>query len=76
LFPGSGKEIFLFAITSRSALGPTLPPRHWVLGIISLEGKWAGHKADHSPPDRAISPLPHILSWRGVPKPRDDFTFI
>jgi hypothetical protein len=31
------------------ALGSTQPPIQWVLGAHSLEIKWPGHEADHSP---------------------------
>jgi len=45
-----GYLIFLFAITSRLALGPTHPLIHWVPGALTLGVKQPGHEADHSPP--------------------------
>jgi hypothetical protein len=48
-----GLGIFLFATTPRLVLGPTQPPIHWVPGDVSLEVKWPGHEADHSPPPSA-----------------------
>jgi hypothetical protein len=66
---GRGK-IFLFSITSRSALGPTQSPIRWVLGAISPRVKRLRREADHSPPSSAevkkggaIPPLPHMSSW-------------
>jgi hypothetical protein len=34
---------------SRTALGPTQPPIHWVPGALSLGVRWPAHEADHSP---------------------------
>jgi len=48
-----GLGIFLFTIVSRPVLGPTQPPIQWVPGTLSLEVKWPGHEADHSPPPHA-----------------------
>jgi hypothetical protein len=48
-----GLGIFLFTTTSRLALGPTQPPIQWVSGALSLEEKWPGCEADHSPPPSA-----------------------
>jgi hypothetical protein len=45
-----GAGIFLFAITSRSTLGPTQAPMKWVPGALSLEVKLPGHETDHTPP--------------------------
>jgi len=46
----SGEIMGLLVITSRLALGPTLPPIQWVLGALSLEVKQLGH---HSHPSSA-----------------------
>jgi hypothetical protein len=48
-----GLGIFLFTIASRTALGPTQAPIQWVPGALSLEVKWPGREADHSPPSSA-----------------------
>jgi hypothetical protein len=48
-----GLGIFLFTTTSRTALGPTQPLIHWVLGALSLGVKWLGCEADHSSPSSA-----------------------
>jgi hypothetical protein len=45
--------IFLFTAASRTALGSTQPPIQWVPGALSLELKWPGREADHSPPSSA-----------------------
>jgi hypothetical protein len=44
---------FLFTTASGPALGPTQPPIQWVPGTFSLELKWPGSEADHSPPPSA-----------------------
>jgi hypothetical protein len=51
--PRKGLGIFYFITVSRPALGPTQPPIQWVLGALSLEVKWRGREADHSPSLRA-----------------------
>jgi hypothetical protein len=59
-----GLGIFLFDTMSRPALGLTQPPIQWVPGALSLEVKWLGHEADHSPPFRmcgSIPPLPKYV---------------
>jgi hypothetical protein len=33
-FPSRGRD-FLYSTASRSALGPTQPPIHWILGALS-----------------------------------------
>jgi hypothetical protein len=48
-----GLGIFLFTITSRTALGPTHPPIQWVPGALPLGVKRPGREADHSPPSSA-----------------------
>jgi hypothetical protein len=51
-FP-AGAGNFLFTTASRTALGPTQPPIHWVPGALSLGVKRPGRGADHSPPSSA-----------------------
>jgi hypothetical protein len=51
-FP-AGTGNFLFTTVSRTAVGPTQPPIQWVPGVLSLEVKWPGREADHSPPSSA-----------------------
>jgi len=43
-----GPGIFLFAIASRPALGPTQPPIQWVPEALYLGKKRPGPEADHS----------------------------
>jgi hypothetical protein len=45
-----GLGILLFTTASRPALGPTRTPIQRVPGALSLEMKWQGREADHSPP--------------------------
>jgi len=56
-FPNSNKMrwlgIFLFTTASRTALGPTQPPKQRVLGALSVGVKRPGREADHSPPSSA-----------------------
>jgi hypothetical protein len=53
-------------------LGPTEPPIQWVPGSLFPGVNRLGREADHSSPSRvvkncrAIPPLPHTSSWRGV----------
>jgi hypothetical protein len=70
LIPGRGK-IFLFAIVSIPALGPTHPPVQWVLWAFSLGVKQRWHETDHLPPSNsenggALPPLSHTSSWHGA----------
>jgi hypothetical protein len=44
-----GLGIFLFPTAFRTALVITQPPTQWVLGAVSLQVKWPGNEADHSP---------------------------
>jgi len=48
-----GLGIFLFTTAPRTARGPTQSPIQWVTGVLSLEVKWPGREADHSPPSSA-----------------------
>jgi len=45
--------IFLFATTSKPALGPNQPPIEGVQGAPSLWVEWLGHGVDHSPSSNA-----------------------
>jgi len=46
-------EIFLYTTASRSVLGATKPPIHWVPGDISVGVKLLERESDHSPPSSA-----------------------
>jgi hypothetical protein len=48
-----GLGIFLFTTVSKTALGPTQPPIHWLPAALSLGVKRSGREADHSPPSSA-----------------------
>jgi hypothetical protein len=56
------------------ALGPTQPPIQWVPGALSLEVKWPGCEADHSPSSSAevkewvelYLHSPDMPSWHGA----------
>jgi hypothetical protein len=48
-----GLGIFLFATTSRTALGPSQLLIQWVPGSLSLGVKRPGREAGHSPPSSA-----------------------
>jgi hypothetical protein len=76
--------MFLFTTASRTALGPTQPPIHWVPGALSLVVKRPGREADHSPPSSAeveewveiYLHSPNTPSWSDAQlKHRDNFTF-
>jgi hypothetical protein len=67
------------------ALGPTQPPIQWVPGTPSLEVKWPGCEADHSPLSSAevkewvelYLQSPNMPTWGGVQlKHRDSFIII
>jgi hypothetical protein len=45
----AGLGFFLFTAASRTALGPTQPPIHWVPGTLHLGVKRPGREADNSP---------------------------
>jgi hypothetical protein len=67
------KEIFLFSITSRPALGLTQPSIKRVPEALSPGVNRQGREADHSPPssaevknDGATSSLSHMSSWRSA----------
>jgi hypothetical protein len=45
--------VFLYATTSRKALGLTQPPIQWISRVLSSAVKRPGREADHSPPSRA-----------------------
>jgi len=71
--PAEAGIFFLFAITSRSTLGPSQPPSQWVLGAISPEVKRPGREADHSPPssaevknERSYTSIRHTSLWHGT----------
>jgi hypothetical protein len=49
----TGIFFFITTTVSRTALGPTQPPIHWVPGALSLGIKRPGCEADHSPPSSA-----------------------
>jgi hypothetical protein len=70
-------RIFLFTISSRSALGPTPLPIQWVPGALSLGVERPGREDDHShhlvPRSRmrgAIPPLPQytLMAWCSAKK--------
>jgi hypothetical protein len=54
-----------FTTVSRLALGPTLPPIHWVPGALSLGVKRPGRDADHSPPSN--SEVKNVWSYTSTP---------
>jgi hypothetical protein len=67
-------EIFIFTTASRTALGPTQPPRQWVTWALSLGVKRPGREADHSPSSSAevkecvelYLHSPNTSSWRAA----------
>jgi hypothetical protein len=72
--------IFLFAITSRMALGPTQRSILWVTGALSSGGKRLGSQGEHSPPSSAevknawsyTSTPQHVLVARYLVKQREN----
>jgi hypothetical protein len=46
-------DFFLFANSSRPALGPTQPPNEWVPGALTPGVKRLEREGDHSPPSSA-----------------------
>jgi hypothetical protein len=58
--------IFLFTTASRTALGPTQPPIHWLSGALSLGVKRLGCEADHSPPSSAY--VKNAWSYTSTPQ--------
>jgi hypothetical protein len=50
-----------YSMSSRAALGPTLPPIQWVPGTLSPEVKRPGREADHSSPASAEIRLHGVL---------------
>jgi hypothetical protein len=74
--PDGGNDgiLFLFAITSKPALGSTQPPIHWVPGTLSLWVKRPVREADHSPLSSAkvkegmelYIHSPNMSSWCGA----------
>jgi hypothetical protein len=73
-FNRSFKQIIIYG--SRTALGPTQTPIHWIPGALSLRIKRPGREADHSPPSSSevkegvelYHHFPNTPSWRGVQK--------
>jgi hypothetical protein len=53
---------------SRTALGPTQPPIHWVLGALSLGLKRPGREADNSPPSSIE--VKNVWSYTSTPSIR------
>jgi hypothetical protein len=78
--PGWGRDLYLFANTSRLAVRTTQPPIQYVLWALSLDVKCLGHEGDHAAPKNVqsyISTSPYIFmvrhlvkyrisSWRGA----------
>jgi hypothetical protein len=50
ILAGAMIEIFLFATTSKPALGHTQPPIQWIPGTLTLGIKQSVCEADYSPP--------------------------
>jgi len=72
LIPGGCLGIFLFATTSRKALGPTQTPIKREPGFLSPGVKRSGSEADYTPPSSAVvknvwsytSTLPYVfMAW-------------
>jgi hypothetical protein len=58
-------ELFLFATACRLALRPTEPHIQWVLRVLTMEVKQAGHEADHSPPSSAE--VKNVWNYTSIP---------
>jgi hypothetical protein len=70
--PGSGRNYFVLATTSKPILRPTQSLIEWVPGALSLGVKRSEREADHSPPSSAkvkntwsVTFAPPHVSWRG-----------
>jgi hypothetical protein len=77
-----GDETFLFATTTRPALGPTQTPIQWVLGAPSPGVKWIGCETDHSPPysvevknEWSYTSTPHVFMVWYLISTKDNFIF-
>jgi hypothetical protein len=78
-----GQGVFLFATTSRPALGPTQPPNQWVLEALSPGVKQlVGCEAFYSPSTAEIKNAwiytatpPYVFMIWYVVKHRDNFSF-
>jgi hypothetical protein len=60
-----GSKNFQFSMSSRPALGSTLPPIQWVPGALSPGIKRPGREANHSPP--AIAEVKKMWIYTSTP---------